>query len=126
MAASGGRGIEVQYTGTAAGFGRASKDASDAVGKVGRSADDGGEAFDGTASKSAQLAGGLGDLGGALSTMGGPLGSIGAGMELLGPLVMGVTGFMDLASLASTAYAGATRLLTLALAALPFILIAVL
>ncbi|UUW92669.1 hypothetical protein [Pimelobacter simplex] len=58
------------------------------------------ESADNLGSSSAQLAGGLGDLGGALSGMPGPLGQLGTGMESAAPLIMGVTGAMDLASLA--------------------------
>lgn len=66
------------------------------------------ESADNLASSSAQLAGGLGDLGGALSGMPGPLGSLGAGMESAAPLIMGVTGAADLASLAMNSNALAT------------------
>lgn len=58
------------------------------------------ESADHLGSKSAQAAGGLGDLGGALSMLPGPLGGLGAGMEAAAGPIMGVTGAMDLANLA--------------------------
>lgn len=67
--------------------------AGDRMGSISDSADNLG-------SSSSQAAGGIGDLGGALSAMPGPLGAVGTGMESMAPLVMGVTGATDLATLA--------------------------
>lgn len=67
--------------------------ATDRMGSIADSADNLG-------SSTSQAAGGLGDLGGALSAVPGPLGAVGSGMETLAPLVMGVTGATDLATLA--------------------------
>lgn len=120
---AGSREIVVKYEGDASDLERASRDASHAVEGVGRSTDELGEKFGDNASKSAQLAGAMGDLGGALSQAGGPLGTLGTGMELLGPSIMGVTGVMDLAELATGAWSKATWLLNAAMDAMPIILI---
>lgn len=74
---------------------RASAAAGDSVDRFSAA----GEAADDMASKSAQAAGGIGDLGGALALMPGPLGAVGAGMEAVGPAIMGVTGASDLLNL---------------------------
>lgn len=89
------------------GVGDSAKAMADEVDNAARTADAAGDrmgsvadAADGLGSSTSQAAGGLGDLGGALSVMPGPLGAVGTGMESLAPLVMGVTGATDLATLA--------------------------
>jgi uncharacterized phage infection (PIP) family protein YhgE len=57
------------------------------------------DASDNMASSSSQAAGGLGDLGGALAMLPGPLAGVGAGMEMVAPAIMGVTGASDLLNL---------------------------
>lgn len=98
--ASGARTLTVTFAGDTDQLSKASKDAAKDIEKVDKAASDMGETFDGAATTSATVAGGLGDLGGALSQVGGPLGSLGTGMELLAPSIMGITGAADLASVA--------------------------
>lgn len=77
--------------------------------KAGVALDQVGEAADGVASTSSQVAGGLGDLGGALSMLPGPLGAAGTGMEALAPAIMGVTGASDLLNAATTKFPGVAK-----------------
>lgn len=63
-----------------------------------------GERFDHLSSQSSLLSGGIGDVGGALTAAFGDdsaIGAFGAEMERYGTIVMGVTGFMDLAVFAT-------------------------
>jgi phage-related protein len=77
--------------------------------RVERSFDGVAESSDALASGSAQVAGGLGDLGGALSMLPGPLGSVGSGMELLQGPIMGVTGASDLLNAATEKFPGIAK-----------------
>ena len=70
--ASGNRTLTVTFAGDTDQLEKASKDAAKAVDHVNEKAGELGETFGSTATQSAQVAGGLGDLGGALSQMGGP------------------------------------------------------
>lgn len=88
-------------------FADIARNADKAAEKVERSGKEAGAGMDAfadsagdAASTSAQVAGGLGDLGGALALMPGPLGAVGAGMEAVGPAIMGITGAADLAEAA--------------------------
>jgi hypothetical protein len=60
-----------------------------------------GDATDTAASRSSQLSGGVGDIGGALSLLPGPLGTVGMGMEIAGTAAMGATGAFDLLNLST-------------------------
>lgn len=67
-----------------------------------------GEGLDRAAGSASQLSGGLGDVGGALTAAFGEdsgIGQFGAKLEALAPIVMGVTGLMDLLALANSAVA---------------------
>lgn len=75
--------------------------------EVGRSTRNMEEHFDRGASSSSQLSGGIGDIGGALTEAFGDdtlIGQFGASMEQAGAVVMGFTGVMDLANLATRAH----------------------
>jgi phage-related protein len=73
------------------------KDLDDNTGRVERF----GEATDTAASRSSQLSGGIGDIGGALSLIPGPLGTVGMGLEIAGTAATGATGAFDLLNLST-------------------------
>jgi len=76
------------------------------VGRASRSVRDYEDSTDRAASANSQLSGGIGDIGGALTQAFGDdtlIGKFGAQMEMAGAVVMGFTGVMDLANLATRA-----------------------
>ena len=78
----------------------------DAFEGLGRSANRLGENLDRASGASSMLSGGIGDVGGALTAAFGEdsgIGKFGEQMEVVGTVVMGFTGVMDLAILANTA-----------------------
>jgi len=85
------------------------------------------EKFDSVGGASAKLAGGLGDLGGGLTALGEKTGNtglveMGEQMESLSPIIMGVTGAMDLLGMATKAISGVTKAFTIVQAALNFVM----
>lgn len=85
----------------------AAQDATRHIDDASKSVDRMGEHMDKIASRSSQASGGVGDLGGALSAIGGEestIGKIGAQMESIAPIILGVTGAMDLLTLATSAF----------------------
>ena len=121
--ASGARTLTVVFAGDADQLAKSSKTAVKDLGKVDKAGKDVGETFGNTASKSGQVAGAFGDLGGALSQVNGPIGTLGSGMELLGPTIMGLTGAMDLAEVATGAWEAVQWGLDAAMDAMPIIAI---
>jgi hypothetical protein len=87
--------------------GAASRSMETDVGRASRSVRDYEDSTDRAASANSQLSGGIGDIGGALTATFGDnsaIGAFGAQMETAGMIVMGFTGVMDLANLATRAH----------------------
>jgi hypothetical protein len=89
-----------------ASVGASSRSMETDVGRASRSVRDYEDSTDRAASANSQLSGGIGDIGGALTATFGDnsaIGAFGAQMETAGMVVMGFTGVMDLANLATRA-----------------------